>query len=121
MTPKHSEAVGYVRSMHSDPAWLERADAEVRACGAQLGYDVTRVFRDDASDDELAHVAGFMSLLDGLRDQGGGVVLVSSPAHLSFLPDVRRWMARMIVHVGARVVVVQTADGAVVRAGEAAS
>jgi len=121
MAPQHSAAVGYVRSMHSDPEWLDRADAEVRACGGQLGYDVTRVIRDDASDDELAHVAGFMSLLDELRAQGGGVVLVSSPAHLSLLPDVRRWMARMITHVGARVVVVQTAGQAVVRAGGAAS
>ena len=33
---EHSAAVGYVRSMHGDPAWLDRSDAVVRARGLNL-------------------------------------------------------------------------------------
>jgi len=121
MTTQLGEAIGYVRSIHHSTAWLDRADQEVRVHGSQMGFQVKQVFRDHVSSHEAANVAGFMAMLDELRVHGGKVVLVASPAQLSLVPEVRRWMARMIAHLGARVVVVETTARGVARVGGNAS
>jgi len=98
-------AVGYIRSLRPDSARLEAVADRLAECGARAGYAVRTVYRDDSANAANAHQSGFLALMEEIRSGGTRAVIVPSPAHLSLVPDVRRWMARMIAHAGAQLVV----------------
>jgi hypothetical protein len=98
-------AVGYIRALRPDSARLDAVAERLVEYGARMGYAVRTVYRDDGSDAANAHQSGFLALMEEVRNSDAQAVIVPSPAHLSLLPDVRRWMAHMLAHAGAQLVV----------------
>jgi len=96
-------AVAYVRSLRAD---AERSDIVVkrlREYGERVGFTVDAVL---SGDSVTERDSGFLALMHEVRERDARAVILPSPADLSLLPDVRRWMARMLAQVGAQLVIV---------------
>jgi hypothetical protein len=99
-------ACGYVRTLLPDPAGLEGVAQEVRQFAARTGLSLRHVFRDvGTTGPDEPFLPGFVAALDDLRERDADAVVIPSPGHLSLLPDVRRWMVRLIRENGGLLIV----------------
>jgi len=99
-------AVGYVRTLRPDSVRLEAVADRLCEYGTRHGFTVERVFCDDGPNVAGSlDQSGFLALVSEVRRREVRAVVVPSPAHLSLSPEVRRWMVRMLRHVGAQLVV----------------
>lgn len=99
-------ACGYVRTLLPDPAGLEGTAQQIRDFALRTGIELQHVFRDvgtTAPDEPF--MPGFVAALDDLRERHADAIIIPSPGHLSLLPDVRRWMTRMIREHGGQLIV----------------